>query len=158
MKKCFKCGQEKPIEEYYKHPQMRDGRLGKCKDCTKKENRGNRQSKIEYYKKYDRWRASLPHRVKARKDYLETEKGRLILTKSQKNWLKNSLHKRSASHCIGNAVRDKKIIKPAYCSLCKMEKPRIEGHHWDYSKPLQVIWLCTQCHQFIHSLIRHKAI
>lgn len=37
MKKCFKCGIEKSISEFYLHPKMKDGHLGKCKDCTKKD-------------------------------------------------------------------------------------------------------------------------
>lgn len=47
MKKCFKCGQLKPLDEFYKHPQMADGHLNKCKTCNKKDVKENYQRNIQ---------------------------------------------------------------------------------------------------------------
>ena len=35
MKNCKKCGEEKPITDYYKHPDTKDGHFAVCKPCYK---------------------------------------------------------------------------------------------------------------------------
>lgn len=56
MKTCFKCGIKKGLEEFYKHPDMPDGRVNKCKECNKKDVRENFAKKREYYNNYDKER------------------------------------------------------------------------------------------------------
>lgn len=143
MKTCFKCGIEKELSEFYKHSEMADGHLNKCKECTKKDNKKTRNDNIEYYRAYDRERAHEPHRLEH-------------LIRQSKKFRKENPQKYWAHRVVSNAVRDGKIIKPNYCSVCYRTGVRISGHHHDYSKPLDVVWVCQVCHSAIHKKEKMK--
>jgi hypothetical protein len=55
-----------------------------------------------------------------------------------------------AHKAIDNAMRRRKITKPDKCSKCGAGG-RIVGHHSDYNKPLEVVWICEPCHREIHA-------
>ncbi len=42
------------------------------------------------------------------------------------------------------------MTKPKNCEMCERET-RLNGHHKDYNKPFDVIWVCGSCHRKIHS-------
>lgn len=42
------------------------------------------------------------------------------------------------------------IQRPLLCSRCGIEEPHLNAHHSDYTKPLEVDWLCLICHKAHH--------
>lgn len=66
---------------------------------------------------------------------------------------RNNPEKARAYSAIGNAIRSGKLQKPDSCKKC-MKKKKVEAHHHDYSKPLDVTWLCKQCHLGLHRKLR----
>lgn len=51
-----------------------------------------------------------------------------------------------ARNLVQKAVDRGHMEKPATCSACDDEGVRIEAHHEDYERPLDVTWLCKPCH------------
>ncbi len=54
-----------------------------------------------------------------------------------------------ARDAVRAAVRSGRLGKPDHCESCVREcNPH--GHHRDYSRPLDVEWLCVDCHAEAH--------
>ena len=152
VKICFKCNKEKKITEFYKHDKMADGYLGKCKECTKKDALQYREKNIERIRRCDRKRGNLPHRIAARNNYAKTDNGRIAGSRAKKKWIKRNPERRAAHTLLENAIRKGKIKKQP-CERCGSTY-RIHGHHDDYCKPLEVIWLCPKCHATQHKKLQ----
>ena len=148
MKTCKKCNTLKPLTEYYKHSQMADGHLNVCKDCKKAQQTQTRNDNIDYYRAYDSERDKNPERREKKKAYYQTEAGKQVKAKASKKYKHNFPKAYKARTAVSNATRDGKLIKPTTCECCGNETPTrlLHGHHCDYNKPLDVMWLCNKCH------------
>lgn len=130
MKACFKCHRVKPIDQFYKHPQMADGHLNKCKECTKADVKAAYRA-ANGRAEYERERSQLPSRKAAVKQYQRASRERDPV-------------RAKARSAVSNAIRDGRLVRQP-CEVCN--DPKSQAHHHDYTKPLDVRWLCFRHHR-----------
>ena len=149
MKKCFKCHQLFDLSQFYKHSEMLDGHLNKCKSCTKSdvENRRKEKSNDIDWVLSERKR----HREKSRR---YRELGMISKKHNTKKWILNNPEKRRAHHLLNNALKSGKLHRHP-CFVCGN---KAQAHHDDYSKPLNVVWVCPKHHGELHVKINEKKL
>jgi hypothetical protein len=64
------------------------------------------------------------------------------------------MNPRRAYRMVRTAVKNGALVRPDGCSRCgRVPGPASDGrsqihaHHEDYSRPLDVVWLCAACHR-----------
>ena len=57
---------------------------------------------------------------------------------------------------LHSEIESGRLKRPKFCSRCGSDKSRIEAHHPDHSKPLEVIWLCPVCHAAEEKTLRES--
>lgn len=63
-KRCYRCGETKPLDLFHRSKDRKDGRTTKCKACSKIVGREYRQSKPEHIKEVqDKWKIKNKHRT-----------------------------------------------------------------------------------------------
>lgn len=140
-KRCLTCKTVKPVSGFYREVKRSDGLKGICRECDK-ELRRNRIAKER----------STPEGTKR---LLEVSRERFARYRANGGWKKfrpNNIHKIRARRLLKWYVRSGRIGKPSACSKCGAVavSSKIHGHHTDYNKPLDVQWLCEQCHLVEH--------
>ena len=106
---CFKCNIKKGISEFYKHKQMLDGHLNKCKECTKKDNN------INHYKKSEDKEWLEKEKIRQREKYYRLNyKDKQKVWDAEKDWKNNWKYK---------SLRRKFVLPKD-----------LELHHWNYNE------------------------
>lgn len=136
MKRCSKCGITKEFTEFYRYSEMLDGHLNECKDCKKAATTRRRQAHPEVMMT---WRNNNREYLRQyTKDWLSAHPD------WQKTYRQQPEEQRKCQ--ARRATRKLKHSRPAACQRCCNDSPVLFKHHHDYSKPLDIVWLCQDCH------------
>jgi ribosomal protein S27AE len=128
-KVCSQCKKEKEIIQFNKRHLSKDGLNAHCISC---------------HRKYDRKRYELnkEKRKKLVRLYNKKNKEKISLRRKekykQKDWAREKVRR---------ALKNKLLTKKS-CKKCG--EWEVQAHHKDYSKPLDVVWLCRKCHGMEH--------
>ena len=114
-KVCFKCNTLKPLSDFYKHKQMGDGHLNKCKSCTKKDVHRHREDNLEKIREYDRNRPNKAERISKMTDY-------------HRDYRKKNPNKRIAHTLVNNYIRDGKLERRSFCETCNSDFHNMAVH------------------------------
>jgi hypothetical protein len=140
-KTCSRCKHEQPSENFYREKKSKGGLSYECRECRKAASAAWQQENPEKaIARTQRWRDKHPEKVKAAKPA------------QLKRYREKYPEKVKAQAIVRDAVHNGRLDKPDHCEDCgkKLPRRRIHGHHKDYSKPLEVEWLCAPCHSKRH--------
>lgn len=134
VKTCTKCKETKDVSLFYRYMRSKDGLMCWCKQCKSQKEKERRQRDPDHYKNYINNNRDFynSHRRERARIYQQRPEERIKASARQKTRL---------------AVLSGKLEKKP-CESCGEIK--VEAHHPDYSKPLEVIWLCLKHHRQIH--------
>lgn len=176
---CTGCEVLKSLDLFGNDKKSFDGKNQKCKQCCNERakktvhslqaiaNRKKYQSEWqkkkrpvlnarlrEYYK--DNLEKMREQGRERQQRYMQTEKGKQTHLEASKRWKEQNKEKYYAHQKVKKAIQTGKLIRSEICDVCKKDG-KIEAHHEDYSKPLEVIWMCQYCHLYHHQRDRFHA-
>jgi hypothetical protein len=150
MKTCKKCGETKPLDDFYRATGMHDGRRNDCKTCNlvAKKSRYDSAKAVAAAK---RWQARNPERVRAYQADYRSRPG-------QKRAQRDRYYRRTYG-LTADEVDEMLAAQSGVCAICR-ELPEVEARmHIDHDHRSGAIRgaLCSRCNHAI-GLLREDPV
>lgn len=173
---CKECCKKKTKENALKNPEAvkrsrekrKDVALAVAREYKKKHKvRLEAQRKVYYILNKDKLceksreysKKQTEEQKKRRAEYYQiwknTESAKKYYEQHSKYHRDKYAKQKKASRCVTNAIRDGKLVRGTECVFC-LSPDNIEGHHANYEKPLEVMWLCRKCHRSLHKSLKER--
>ena len=157
-KTCPTCKIEHPLNGFYVDRSRPDCRGVYCKRCKNSRTKKNyrhimqdpvraavrrKQCRLAGIRRYNK----NPERVRALNRAKYARHPEKVGAQSRASRARYPERERARSK-LNYAIRTGKLVKPKTCSQCNRttSSRRLHGHHGNYTKPLEVIWMCSVCH------------
>ena len=138
MKLCPSCKRHLDRACFHRHRSKRDGLRCYCREC---ENTAQRE---RHRRRYAVNREALAERAK-RWQVEHPNPARRAATNARYRAAHPDAG--AAGHAVNHAIARGDLAREP-CERCGTTPS--EGHHDDYTKPLEVRWLCDKCHKRLH--------
>ena len=153
-KSCATCQEQQPLTEFYRDRSRRDGLTRECRKCDTARHRQHWRQNRERMraKARQRYEANLTENRQRGAERRRSERGKAINRLAVKRYAERNAEKRQAHAAVSKAIREGILERPERCELAHLGgcSGRIEFHHDDYDRPLDVRALCTEHHSALH--------
>lgn len=149
-KRCSRCKAVKPVSEFYRRKEERDGLHYYCKACIKSDMNARYHADIEKARQQQReYRRNHLDAVRARDKALRARNIDKIRERERlRPQPRNDVVR--ARDLVFSRIRNGKMPKASTQTCAHCGAQAREYHHEDYSKPLTVVALCRHCHNRVH--------
>ena len=154
LKTCSKCKEEKGVSEFHKDRSTPSGLQYPCKDCQRDAKRDycktpiGKAQKASHDSKYKASPRGKSASERSREKRKHTAVGRASRKRCSDRYRLLHPEKKLAHQAVARALSRGDIVRKP-CEVCG-STTRIEAHHDDYSKRLDVRWLCKKHHVEVH--------
>lgn len=134
MRTCTACKVDKPLAEF---PRVQRWHRKVCHPC----HLANRRT----------WRNQRADRVRAvQREYARSARGRETGLEAVRRYQARNPQKIAAQSALRYAIYRGDVVRPEQCEALGCDAPAHHGHHHDYSRPLDVVFLCRGHHEATH--------